>query len=102
HAVQPSVSPDGAILIAGVGPSFFGTRKVVTRTLDLGLPSLDTTKAIANYPDTAYAANAANHGFPVLSPRQSYDGTRLALGSKQVYAARRNMNLPPQFVSYVD
>ena len=34
--------------------------------------------------------------FPILSPRLSPDGTRTALGSKQIYAARRNMNLPPR------
>jgi len=34
--------------------------------------------------------------FPILSPRLSPDGTRLLLASSQVYAARRNMNLPPR------
>ncbi len=56
-------------------------------------PALAVPKPILNYPDTAFAIHGLH---PVLSPRISPDGTRLALRSRQIWAARRNMNLPPQ------
>lgn len=95
-AVQPAASPDGLILTAGFGKRDSLVRNVVTHTLDPALSSPTSAKLIPNYPDTNFADKG---DFPILSPRLSPDGTRLLLGSKQAWAARRNMNLPPRFTT---
>ncbi len=98
HAVQPATSPDDKILLMGFGPEDPLVRKVITHTLDPTLLSPGTSKVIPNYADTNFAAGAGQFpDFPILSPRLSLDGTRAALGSKQIWAARRNMNTPPRF-----
>lgn len=90
-AATPAYSPDGLIVTLGKGTHNGGVLDVRTYTID---PNLTSPPAILNYPDTAFAAIGPH---PVLSPRISPDGTRLTLGSRQVWAARRNMNLPPVF-----
>jgi len=95
-AVQPALSPDGKILLTGYGPRDTLVRNVITRTLDAALSSPTGQKVVPNYPDTNFAELGK---FPILSPRLSPDGTRTALGSKQIWAVRRNMNLPPRFTS---
>lgn len=95
-AIQPTSSPDGALLTMGYGKRDLLARNVVTHTLDLGLSTPTESRLVRNYPDTTFAENG---DFPILSPHLSPDGTRLALGSKQVWAVRRNMNLPPAFTS---
>jgi Tol biopolymer transport system component len=93
-AATPAYSPDGAIVLFGQGTHDTGSnppRDVTTRTLD---PLQSTQRPIANYDDSTFAVEGPD---PVLSPRLSPDGTRLALRSKQLWAARRNMNSPPQF-----
>jgi hypothetical protein len=96
NAVQPILSPDGNILLCGYGRQDRLVRTVFAHTLDPALPLPDTLKMIRNYADTAFAGKG---DFPILSPRLSPDGTRLALGSKQVWAARRNMDKPPVFTN---
>ena len=95
-AVQPTSSPDGAVLTFGYGKRDFVVRNVITHTLDPGLPSPTPAKVVPNYAETAFAEKGAD---PILFPKLSPDGTRLALGSKQVWAVRRNMNLPPHFAT---
>jgi hypothetical protein len=102
-ATTPDYSPDGLIVTTGIGPLPASNcqvpcvTSVVTRTLD---PSLSAKPAIVNYPDFPYvAAQSIVVQFPILSPILSPDGTRLALGSKNIWAARRNMNLPPRFTN---
>jgi len=68
-------------------------RNVFTNTLDPALLSPATSKVVPNYADTTFADEG---DFPILSPRLSPDGTRTALGSRQVWAARRNMSSPPR------
>jgi hypothetical protein len=96
HAVQPALSPDGRILLMGFGQQDPPARTFVTHTLDPTLASPTPSKVVPNYPDTNFADSGLYPDFPILSPRLSPDGTRTALGSKQVYAARRNMSLPPR------
>ncbi len=93
RASTPSFAPDGAVILAGVGPSFPGA---ATRTLDAALTglTLPTDSAVI-----AHAGHVVPGGYPVLSPRMSPDGTRLALRTRQLYAARRNMSLPPRIHS---
>jgi hypothetical protein len=91
--VQPEFSPDGLLMVAGRGKRSTTIRRVVTNTFDPALAPVSEQKIIANYPDTTFAENGVD---PILAPRLSPDGTRLALKSKQVWAARRNMNLPPK------
>jgi len=93
RASTPSFAPDGAVILAGVGPSFPGA---ATHTLDaaLGGVTLPTDSAVV-----AHAGFVVPGGFPVLSPRMSPDGTRLALRTRQLYAARRNMSRPPRVVA---
>jgi hypothetical protein len=91
-ASTPAFSPDGAVILAGVGDPL----AAVTHTLDARLTGLTLPSdfAVPSYPE--YSVES---GFPVLSPRSSPDGTRLALAAHQIYAARRNMSLPPRFDS---
>jgi hypothetical protein len=95
-ATQPALSPDGKILLTGYGLRDLTVRNVIASTLDPGLPSPTAQKVVPNYADTNHAEKG---DFPELSPRLSPDGTRTALGSKQIWAVRRNMTLPPRFVS---
>jgi hypothetical protein len=94
--VQPTLSPDGKILLTGFGPRDDLVRRVITHTLDPTLTFPTSDKLVGNYPDTAFAEKGAE---PFLSPRFSPDGTRTALSSKQVWAARRNMSLPPKITA---
>ena len=94
-AATPAYSPDGAIATLGIGTHDATTVDVRTHTLDTALSS---AKPVLNYPDTTFAIHGPH---PVLSPRISPDGTRLALRSRQIWATRRNMNLPPRFTSVV-
>jgi hypothetical protein len=94
--VQPALTPDGEVLVMGFGERDDLVRNVITHTLDPDLGAASVSHAIANYPDTLFADKT---DFPILSPRLSPDGSRLALGSKQLWAARRNMNSPPRFIS---
>ena len=99
NAAQPALSPDGRILLMGYGEEDPSTRRVITHTLDPMLSSPTPLQVVPNYPDTNFADSGLFPHFPILSPRLSPDGTRTALGSKQVYAARRNMSLPPRITS---
>ena len=92
-AATPAVSPDNLIVSFGSGTHDDHTVDVRAYTLD---PSLATPKPVLNYPDTAFAIHGPD---PVLSPVIGFDGTRLALRSRQIWAVRRNMNLPPQFTN---
>ncbi len=99
HVVQPGTSPDDGVIVMGFGPDLGFARSVIAHTLDPALSSPGTSKVIPNYPDTIFGAAAGQSpGFPILSPRLSPDGTRTALASKQLWAARRNMNTPPRFI----
>ena len=91
-AATPAFSPDGATLLAGVGDGL----GVSVHTLDASLVglALPAAQAVGNF-----AAFSLVDPFPVLSPRLSPDGTRLALCTDQVFAARRNMSLPPVVTS---
>ena len=92
RASTPAFSPDGAAIACAVGPPLDHE----TRTLDatLGGLTLPTPRAVAGYPGYSVEGD-----FPVLSPRWSPDGTRLALRTGQLWAARRNTSLPPRIVS---
>ena len=92
RASTPAFSPDGAVIACAVGPQLDHE----TRTLDAALSglTLPTPRVVPGYPGTFVEG-----GFPVLSPRWSPDGTRLALRSKQLGAARRNTSLPPRIVA---
>jgi hypothetical protein len=90
----PHYSPDAAILTMSYQA---GSAAPYTLARDTTISS--STRSIANYP---------SYGYATLTPKLSPDGTRLALlatapGSSdltpQMWAARRNMNLPPQFTS---
>jgi len=92
RASTPAFSPDGAVLACAIGPQL----DQETATLDASLSglTLPTPRAVPGYPGFAVEG-----GFPVLSPRWSPDGTRLALRAGQLWAARRNTSLPPSIVS---
>ncbi len=92
-AATPAFTPDGLVATLGIGTHDATTVDVRTHTLD---PALGSPKPILNYPDTTFAIHGPD---PVLSPRLSPDGTRLALRGRQIWAARRNMNLPPAFTN---
>jgi hypothetical protein len=95
-SIDPSYSPDALVVTAAVGPRAQNVPK--TAVLESAAP-LSSIKAItSNYPSYTFG-----NTFPILSP----DGTRLALMAKnpaisdaaspQLWVARRNMNLPPEF-----
>jgi WD40-like Beta Propeller Repeat len=95
-AATPAYSPDGAIVLFGFGTHDTGSNPpvdVTTRTFD---PSTASPHPIPNYDSSEFAIHGPD---PVLSPRLSPDGTRLALHAKQIWAVRRNMSLPPSFTS---
>src|SRR5262249_51811778 len=92
-AATPAFSPDNAIVLFGMGTHGSTVRDVNTRTLD---PLSSSKPAIQNFSDSTFSIVGPD---PVLSPRLSPDGTRLALRSKQIWAVRRNMNLPPSITS---
>jgi putative Ig domain-containing protein/WD40 repeat protein len=86
-----SFSPDGKLILGGVGPTF---PTALPNALDASLPG--SPPAIPNYPEY--------FGSFLPTPTFSADGTRIALlarrpgmttGSPQVWATRRNMNKPP-------
>ena len=83
-AVQPALSPDAKMLLMGHGVRDDFVRNVITNTLDPSISSPTLQKLVPNYPDTNFAVKGPD---PLLSPRLSPDGTRTALGSKQVWAA---------------
>jgi Tol biopolymer transport system component len=87
NAANPAFSPDGAIITGALGTPDNAILDTRTYTID---PQLLNKQPILNYPDHAIAAK-----YPYLFPRVSPDGTRLGLITKQVWTARRNMNLPP-------
>jgi Tol biopolymer transport system component len=90
----PFVSPDGAVILFAKGAS-----SLVTATLDASLPS--GVQPIVNY---------AQYTNPYYAEQKiSPDGTRLAqravppghpTENAQLWAARRNMSLPPQFSAF--
>jgi hypothetical protein len=88
-ASTPAYSPDGEALLLGVGD----TTGSHTHVLDASASGLTLPSAIPvlHYPDQADSAND-----PILTPRLSPDGTRLALRTTQLFAARRNMSVPPR------
>ncbi len=93
-AVQPSYSPDDSILTFEYGNRHPSLGSQFTHTLNPLLSSPDSTKIIPNYASFLLRGEEA-----VMTPRLSADGTRLALNTSQIWAGRRNMNLPPAFTS---
>jgi len=93
NAATPAFSPDGLIMTAGIGAKSETIADIRAHTLDYNLA---IKKPILNYPDSKYAIAGLD---PVLSPRIAPDGTRLGLRAAQLYAVRRNMNLPPIFTN---
>ena len=96
EAGSPGLSPDGIVVAAGVGTH----TAMSSRVLEAALPA-QTTLAQAI---PAFADYTLGEGFPLLLPRFSPDGTRLALRASppdrpwelpQIWATRRNMSLPP-------
>ncbi len=94
YADFPSYAEDGGVVVSGIGPT---ESAPTSNTLDA--TGTSGFRAIANYP---------GYTFSGLSPRMSPDGTRLAMfarppsdpgGSAQLWAARRNMSLPPYFTA---
>jgi Tol biopolymer transport system component len=95
-ATTPDLSPDGAVLLAGVGPDAFA----YARTIERALPTQGTLEhTIPGHPEFG-----VNEDFPLLVPRFSPDGTRVALRAsapghldqrQQIWATRRSMSLPP-------
>ena len=91
NAASPAFSPDGRIITAGIGVQHAVTVDNRTHTID---PLLVVRKPILNYPEPQHAIAGVD---PILSPRISPDGTRLAIRAEQIHAVRRSMNLPPKF-----
>jgi hypothetical protein len=89
-AILPTAVPDGRIVLASVAPSGL----YVTRSIE---PSLTSPHGIANYP--AFAGGVVGEIHPVMSPdgtRAAFVGTKPGGGdARQLWAVRRNMNLPP-------
>ena len=91
----PSYTEDRAMVVAGAGPA---ENVPTAHTLDA--TGTSGFRPIENYPQYTYT-----NIFPKMSP----DGTRLAMLAKnprvagavspQIWAARRNMNLPPNFTA---
>ena len=94
NAGNPSYSPDYALVLAAIGPS--RTDSMVTHTFD---PLLSVIPSFPNYAEPRFSSQDADTTFPTLGPLFSPDGTKLILVSKQVWATRRNMNLPPVFTN---
>src|SRR5262249_8778915 len=92
-AATPAFSPDNAIVLFGMGTHGSTVSDVSTRTLD---PLASTKPAIPNSYESTFTIVGPD---PFLWPRLTADGTRLAIRSKQIWAARRNMNLPPSITS---
>lgn len=89
-AGTPAYAPDGAVLVAGVGTVTAPQPFTLDATLlNAMLPSPAPTAA---FPDAPLA-----NSDPILSPRYSPDGTRLALRTDQLWVTRRNTSLPPVF-----
>ena len=96
-AAQPHYSPDGKILTFGYGTHPTPVRTIVTHTLDPTLTNPTPGVLVPSYTDTTFGEQTPpGADYPVLAPNLSPDGTRLALRSKQIWATKRNMNLPPQ------
>ena len=89
NVTTPAFSPDGYIITAGLGKRSQTLADTRTHTID---PSVTTP--ILNYPDPQFTFPPTFD--PLLSPVLSADGTRLLLSAKQIWAARRNMSLPPR------
>lgn len=89
-ATGPAFSPDGKVILLGVGDAS-GTR---THVLDATLTgfTLPTPQVVPHYAD-------AEPTDPGLAPRFSPDGARIAVATSQLYATRRNMSLPPRITT---
>ena len=96
EAGSPGPAADGAVLAAGVGThTSFGVRAI-----EAALPPQTTlARAIPAYPGAGVTED-----YPLVLPRFSPDGTRVALRASppdrpwelpQMWATRRNMSLPP-------
>jgi len=93
-AKTPFYSPDAKIVVTGLGDN---TNLWTVATLESAKPASTVMAVRSNYPDYKDGST-----FPIVSP----DGTRLAMAARdpriagavnaQVFASRRNMNLPPQ------
>lgn len=94
-AILPDYSADGQVVVAGL-----------TDAVATPFPTvLDSVSAV----DSTSVPNYSSYRFSLPTPRISADGTRLGMIalppsrpsaiSPQVYAVRRNMNLPPQISS---
>ncbi len=90
-------SPDSAIVICGYGKPGDVATTAVDPYAASSLP-FNGSYAVRNYTESTFTEK--DDEFPVLSPKLSPDGTRLLLGTKQVWAARRNMNRPPVITSF--
>lgn len=93
-ARYPHYAPDAAIFTMS-----YEAGSVAANAITRDTTIASSTRSIANY---------ASYNFAGLTPKLSPDGTRLALLAKvpgssdltpQMWAVRRNMNLPPQFTS---
>src|SRR5262249_45597760 len=91
-ASTPAFAPDGRVIACAVGP----LADQEPGTLDATLTGLvlPTPRTGPGYPGLW-----VDVVFPVLSTRWSPDGTRLALRTHQLWAARRNTSRPPRIVS---
>lgn len=95
----PFYSPDSQVVVASLG--------VRVAPISLQLATLETTKSAADV--KPIRSNYAPYRAPFLFPVPSPDGTRITLAaldpqvpgaqSSQLFASRRNMNMPPQFTS---
>jgi putative Ig domain-containing protein/WD40 repeat protein len=89
-AILPAAVPDGRLVLASVAPATL----YATRTIE---PSITNPHGIVNY--SAFAGGAVGEIHPVMSPdgtRLAFVGTRPGAGdARQLWAVRRNMNLPP-------
>jgi Tol biopolymer transport system component len=98
-AVMPAYSPDGVVMVTSNGHIDSSSTRV-TRANLVGLTS--EARSVSNYPQFSEGTEDDLWG-PLPAPRFSPDGTRLAVkarrpgtsGRPQLWAARRNMSLPP-------